>query len=113
MGNTPYKPLNEACFDDPRGGAPIVTLMSGAIIHYVIVLIFVYWKNEGLLAGIFKMLWASVIAICAMIQLVLDYIVGSRYFAFDEHKNDTMAEEWQRYNCQVYLFSSGPNIIHV
>ena len=57
------------------------------------------------------MLWAAVIFICSWIQLILDYIVAFRYYAFGNPFN--FPDRWQRYNCQIYLFSANPNMIHV
>ena len=115
MGSSDSKPFKQECFDDPRGSAPIVTLLAGATIHYLIVFLFIYWRNGdttcGLISGIFKMLWAAAIFVCAWIQLILDYIVGYRYYAFEDPYD--FKDRWQRYNCQIYLFAANPNMIHV
>lgn len=110
MGDGLSKPFKQECFDDPRGLAPIVALLAGATIHYLITFLFIYWKN-GVFGGVFKCLWAAVIFICAWIQLILDFIVAFRYYAFAEPFN--FKDRWQRYNCQIFLFSANPNMIHV
>ena len=114
-GSTSSEPFRKECFDDVRGAAPIVSLLAGATIHYAIVFTFIYWKNGdtmcGLISGVFKMLWAAIIFICAWISLILDYIVAARYNAFKNPWN--FGDRWQRYNCQIYLFSANPNMIHV
>eukprot|EP01084_Bolivina_argentea_P074917 135878_1 len=111
MGAYKSKPFKQECFDDPRGLAPIVALLGGATVHYIITCIFIYWRNKGPIGGIIKMLWAAVIFICAWIQLILDYIVAYRYYAFADPYD--FPDRWQRYNCQIFLFSANPNMIHV